>query len=49
MAVEKKKWQDPEIVLVGSVAEIVKNGTGKTVVLEGDSGEPNKNPQQDGG
>jgi hypothetical protein len=47
MGVEKKFWQDPEIVLVGSVAEIVKNGVGKTVILDGDPGEPNKNPQQD--
>ena len=47
MSVEKKVWQDPAIVLVGSVAEIVKHGTGKTVVLDGDPGEPNKNPQQD--
>ena len=45
--VEKKVWQDPEILLVGSVAEIVKHGGGKTTISVADPGEPLKVPAQD--
>jgi hypothetical protein len=49
MFVERKKWEVPTAEDAGNVAELVRNGEGKTVVLDGDSGEPNKNTQQDGG
>jgi hypothetical protein len=49
MEVSKKTWRSPVIEEVGNVADVVRNGVGKTVVLEGDSGEPNKNTQQDAG
>lgn len=47
MSVERKEWQQPEIEELGNVAQLVQQGTGKTVVLAGDSGEPLKNPNNE--
>jgi hypothetical protein len=49
MEASKAQWVSPSVVDVGDIEEVVQKGTGKTVVLEGDSGEPMKNVQQDGG
>lgn len=47
MSVERKQWEPPVVQDAGNVTELVQHGVGKTVVLQGDSGEPLKNSQQD--
>jgi len=48
---DKSNWEDMKVTFVGEISEVIQvaHGTSsiKTVVLQGDPGEPQKNPQQD--
>jgi len=49
MQASKALWQAPVVKDVGDIEDVVQKGTNKSLIEEGDSGEPLKNPQQDGG
>jgi len=41
---ERKEWQEPRIVCVGDVAEVVQGGDGKLSIAAADSGDEFKPP-----
>jgi hypothetical protein len=38
----RQPWQEPTVKPVGTVAEVLKGGSGKVTVITGDPGEPQK-------
>jgi hypothetical protein len=40
----RREWVSPAVKLVGTIAEVLKAGTGKPSVASGDTGEPSRSP-----
>ena len=45
VAAARRQWVSPAVTLVGTIAEVLKQGTGKPSVAFGDSGETLRSPQ----
>jgi hypothetical protein len=44
VAAARRQWVSPVVKSVGTIAEVLKGGTGKLSVTAGDMGEPTRKP-----
>jgi hypothetical protein len=44
VAAARRQWVSPVVKLVGTIAEVLKGGSGKLSVTAGDMGEPTRKP-----
>jgi hypothetical protein len=44
VAAARRQWVSPAVKLVGTLAEVLKAGTGKPSVVTGDTGESTRSP-----
>ena len=49
VAAARRQWVSPVVKLVGTIAEVLKAGTGKLSVTAGDPGESTRKPTGSGG
>jgi hypothetical protein len=45
----RRPWTPPTVAPIGTVAEVLRGGTGKVSVITGDPGESQKVPSMEGG